>query len=108
MGIQERLNQVNLEQISDEMLEMLLDEVKDLWEEEDKEFLKKLALDIATQKVLAAQSDNPEEHKKNLEHLLVTMRGEVLRREVKLNKRGRELFIRLLSLVVKVAIKTII
>jgi len=108
MGIEDRLKQVDLEQISGQMLEMLLDEVKDLWEEEDKEFLSKLALDIAEQKVWAAQSEDPEEHRKNLEHLLVTLRGEVLRRNLKLNKRGRELFIRLLSLVVKVAIKTII
>ncbi len=108
MSIEDRLKSVDLEKISNEMLEMLLDEVKDLWEEEDKEFLKKLALDIATQKVLSAQSENTEEHVKNLEHLLTTMQGEVYRRKMKLNKRGRELFIRLLSLVVKVAIKTII
>ena len=50
------------EKLQEEILGLLREEVKDLWEQEDEEFLKELSFDLAREKVLSSTSDNPDEH----------------------------------------------
>jgi len=87
--------------LQEEILGLLKEEVKDLWEEEDERFLKQLSADLAREKVLSLTSDKPAEHERNLLHLAATLQGEVARKRLKLNKKGKDLFVRVLTLVVK-------
>jgi hypothetical protein len=89
------------EKLQEEILGLLREEVKDLWEQEDEEFLKELSFDLAREKVLSSTSDNPDEHEKNLLHLAATLQGEVAKKRLKLNKKGRDLFVRVLTVMVK-------
>jgi len=89
------------EKLQEEILGLLREEVKDLWEKEDEEFLKQLSADLAREKVLSLTSDNPAEHERNLLHLAATLQGEVVRKRLNLNKKGRDLFVRVLTVVVK-------
>ncbi len=91
----------DMEGLKQAILVLLRDEVKDLWQQEDQEFLEQLATDMAREKILAATGPNPEEHRRNLEFLAATLAGEVTKRKLKLNKVGREVFVRVLVAVVK-------
>lgn len=91
----------NRKKLQKEILGLLKEEVKDLWEQEDEEFLKQLSFDLAREKILSATSDNPAEHEQNLLHLAATLQGEVTKKRLRLNKKGKELFVRVLAVIVK-------
>jgi len=91
----------DMEMLKEEILGLLKAEVKDLWKKEDEEFLKQLAVDIAREKELSVTSDNPAEHERNLLHLAATLQGEVSRKKLELNEKGKDLFVRVLTTVVK-------
>jgi hypothetical protein len=91
----------SIERLTSEILVLLRGEVKDLWEEEDEEFLKQLATDLAREKFLASTSDNPGEHQKNLEFLSATLQGEIAKKKLKLTRKGQEMFARVLVLVIR-------
>ncbi|MFP3867730.1 MAG: hypothetical protein ACLFUU_06175 [Desulfobacteraceae bacterium] len=98
----------DLNRLRDEIFSLFKAEVKDLWDEEDLDFLHQLATDLAREKLLAAAAGNPEEHEQNLQHLLATLQGEVMRKQLKLNQKGRDLFVRVVGLVIKtVALPTL-
>ncbi len=84
-----------------EILLLLTDQVRDLWEEEDRNFLEQLAEDIAREKFLAVTSPTPQEHEKNLAFLAATLQGEITKRRLRLNKKGREIFVRVLITAIK-------
>ena len=92
---------VNQEKLQKEILGLLREEVKDLWEQEDEEFLENIAADIAREKVLSADSDNPAEHERNLLHLSATLQGEVAKKRLRINRKGKELFVRVLAVIIK-------
>lgn len=83
-----------------EILLLLTDQVRDLWEE-DRNFLEQLAEDIAREKFLAVTSPTPQEHEKNLAFLAATLQGEITKRRLRLNKKGREIFVRVLITAIK-------
>ncbi|MBW1916589.1 MAG: hypothetical protein JRI57_01000 [Deltaproteobacteria bacterium] len=91
----------DLNRLRDEILSLLKAEVKDLWDKEDIDFLQQLATDLAREKLLAAASDDPQEHEKNLQHLAAILQGEVARRQLQLNQKGQDLFVRVVGLVIK-------
>lgn len=90
-----------IKQLSDEILRVMRESVTDLWKEEDKEFLKKLAEDVAREKVLAEISDKPEEHIRNLKHLIVTLKGEITRKGLKIKAFKTRMFSEILVSIVK-------
>jgi len=91
-----------------ELLDLLREELRDLWEEEDREFLKWLATDVAREKFLAATSNEPELHVQNLRHLAATLQGEVARKNLRLNAAGRQFFTRAVGLIIRaVALPTL-
>jgi hypothetical protein len=96
---------VDMESLKTEIFELLMEEVKDLWKEKDYDFLQNLAYDIALQKFLARKEENKEEHKRNLLHLTATLKGEIAMRKVKLNRRGKKVFERILITVIKTIAK---
>ncbi|MDD3581273.1 MAG: hypothetical protein PHW74_09660 [Desulfobacca sp.] len=90
-----------LNRLRDELFSLLKAEVKDLWVSEDQAFLQELATDMAREKLLAATSDNPQEHERNLQHLAATLQGEVVRRKLRLNQKGKDIFVRVVGMVIK-------
>lgn len=95
------------EDLGKELLGMLKTETKDLWEEEDTDFLKTCAYDMAKQKVLASMAATEGEkqvHITNLENLSATIEGEIIRKKIKLNTKGKELLPKILTVVAKTLI----
>jgi len=90
-----------LNRLRDELFSLLKDEVKDLWVSEDQAFLQELATDMAREKLLAVNSDNPQEHERNLQHLAATLQGEVIRRKLQINQKGKDIFVRVVGMVIK-------
>ena len=85
-----------------QVFDLLTESVKDLWEQEDKEFLKNLAMDIATEKVLmSTDPDRSEVHAQNLMHLAATVNGEIAIRQLKIKKEAKEVVIKILITVIK-------
>jgi hypothetical protein len=93
----------DLNSLKDEILSLMKDSVKDLWKKEDTEFLKKLAEDVAAEAwaVKTAPADVVGVHKRNLEHLASTVKGEVVRREIKLRMWQKDLFVKILETIIK-------
>jgi len=87
--------------LQEQVLSLMKDSVKDLWVEEDKEFLNQLSVDIAREKVLSETGPNPLEHQQNLLHLAATMQGEVVIKGLKLKKNMEEAFIKILISIIK-------
>jgi len=100
------LKNIDLEILKCDIFELLMEEVKDLWKKEDYDFLQNLANDIAIQKFFATTKENKEEHKRNLLHLAATLKGEIAIRKIKLNRKGRKVFERILITVIKTIVKT--
>jgi hypothetical protein len=90
-----------MEQLKNDILGLLKQEVKDLWKQEDEAFLVQIADDIAREKILYKTSGNPAEHERNLLHLAATIEGEVARKKLKMGKRSQEVFVRVVSTVIK-------
>ena len=90
-----------IDELKDEIFRLIKEEVKDLWKQEDEEFLKQLAEDIAREKELSKNSENPEEHERNLHHLAATLQGTVVKKQLQIKKKSQELFIRILVAVIK-------
>jgi len=90
-----------LQELQEQIFSLMKDSTKDLWKVEDENFLKELAEDVAREKILSATSDNPDEHKKNLEHLAVTLRGEIVRKELKIKLLAKSYFIKILETIIK-------
>ena len=89
------------EDLKGQIVGLLREELRDLWDQEDPEFLATLVADIAREKILAASSNEPEVHEENLRHLTATIQGEVARKQIRLNAAGRRFFIRALTLVIR-------
>lgn len=87
--------------LAEQIYGLMKDGVKGLWREEDETFLRKLANDIAQQKALAEMSDKPEEYIRNIEHLAATLQGEVVRKGLKIRAFRRDLFIKILTTIIK-------
>ncbi|MBI2933235.1 MAG: hypothetical protein HYY16_16440 [Planctomycetes bacterium] len=89
------------DRLRDEVLAILRDEVRDLWEVEDVEFLRALATDVAREKVLAATAPHPQVHERNLLHLAATLEGEIERKKLRLDRASRQAFARVVGAVIK-------
>lgn len=87
--------------LANQIYGLMKDSVKDLWREEDEHFLRTLANDVAQQKALAEISDKPEEHIKNIEHLAVTLQGEIVRKGLKVRAFRRDLFLKVLTTIIR-------
>jgi len=92
---------INADQLKSDILGILNEQVKDLWEQEDKQFLQELAHDVATQKILALTAADPTQHEENLRHLAAQLEGTVARKQLKLNQRGKELFVQVTRTVIQ-------
>lgn len=88
-------------ELADNVYGIMKDAVKDMWRKEDEEFLKKLAEDVAREKTLATVSDNPEEHLKNIEHLAVTLQGEVVRKGLRVRAFRQDTFVKILTTIIR-------
>ena len=76
--------------------------VKDCWKEEDTEFLKQLSKDVAREAWLARKNQEDfEVHRRNLLHLAATIRGEIVRKELKIKTFKKKIFTDLLSMAIK-------
>jgi hypothetical protein len=91
-----------------ELLELFREETRDLWDEEDRAFLERVAADVAREKFLAVTSNEPHVHEANLRHLAATLEGEVARKKLRLNAAGRRFFARALAVAIRaVAVPTL-
>jgi|ERR1043166_4592458 hypothetical protein len=84
-----------------QIVDLLREELRGLWDQEDPEFLATLVEDIAREKVLATTSNEPGVHEQNLRHLAATIQGEVVRKEIRLTAAGRQFFVQALTLVIR-------
>ena len=100
LSIDEYLN-TQLPQSVTEIYVFLKDEVKDLWKKEDTEFLKQISEDLARERILAQVSENSQQHIQNIQHLIATVEGEIVRREIQLTKLGKKVFVRVLTTALK-------
>lgn len=97
--------------MSGEIFSLLREEAKDWWKlskGEDKQFLQELADQIAEERIALETSDNPQRHIENLEFLIVTLEGESFRRMLRLRKRARKSFLKVLRLIIKAIIASCI
>lgn len=78
--------------LRDEIFAVLSEETRDLWQVEDREFLRQLAADVARQKLLGGP-----ESERNLRHLAATMEGEIIRKKLQIAQGAFEIFSRVLS-----------
>lgn len=92
---------IDTEKLVQEIFQLMREETKDLWKEEDSAFLMNLAEDVTREKILALGVENPEEHKRNLLHLAATLRGEVARRGLRVRKDAQEIFVKVLQIIIK-------
>lgn len=105
------ITQDQIDKLKADILEILMKQAGDLWKEfreEELEFLKRLAEDIATQKLLASQAVDPVEFNKNLEHLSVTVKGEIVRYKLKIGKKSIETLQKIVATVISLLIKVAI
>lgn len=99
----------NLNTLGQIILEIMRESVKDLWKEEDTEFLKQLAQDVAEQRIAinsAKDQESKSEHVQNLRHLASTVELEIVNRRLKLRAFRRETFIRILQAIIKTVAAT--
>jgi hypothetical protein len=89
------------QKLKEELINLLKEELADLWEEEDAEFLEELAADVVREKLLAVTAGEPEEHETNLRHLAAQFQGEIVRKQIRLNRQGRRIFARIVATVIK-------
>lgn len=104
------MNDLNLDwsKLASEIYIFLKGELKDLWKEVDEEFLTKIADDIAREKTLAETEQDSEEHIQNLKHLIATLEAEIVRRRIRLNRKGKKFFVKVIELVIKTLIIALI
>lgn len=96
------MNKVNLiRDLSVELEGIMRTALRDLWRKEDKDFLFQLAKDVAREKIMAEIGDNPEKHKRNLYHLMATLKGEVVRKGLKIKPFKKDSFVEILNTLIK-------
>lgn len=88
-------------ELSSHIYGVMKEAVKDMWRKEDEEFLKGLSEDVAREKTLASISDNPDQHLRNIEHLAVTLQGEVVRKGLKVKMFRQDMFVNILTTIIK-------
>lgn len=91
-----------VKELSSHIYGVMKEAVKDMWRKEDEEFLKGLSEDVAREKTLASISDNPDQHLKNIEHLAVTLQGEVVRKGLKIRVFRQDTFVKTLMTIIKI------
>jgi hypothetical protein len=87
--------------LQQDILNLLEQELKGLWVEEDKDFLLKLAEDVALEKVLSITGPDQAQHQENLLHLAATLQGELAINEIKIEEKSLELVIRIIGAIIK-------
>jgi hypothetical protein len=95
-------------QLQTELFALLKDETRDLLASADDEFLRKIAEDLTREKILSISSEKPEEHKQNIQHLLATLEGQMALSKIRLNRKGEDLFIRIVGIIIKTVALAII
>lgn len=92
---------IDIEALKAELFKIMDESVKGLWEEEDKDFIKKLAQDVAEQKLKQMTSAHPTDHTTNLRFIAATMDGEMIRHAIKVQKKSRGAFELALAAVIR-------
>ena len=98
----------NWDVLAQEIFDIIWEETKELWEDSDNSFLMGFVQDLAREKWLVHYGDplEIEIHKNNLEHLLVTLEGELLRKRIAIKREAIPILIKILRVVVQVMILT--
>ena len=95
-------NKKTLEVLAERLYGIMEVNVKDLWKKQDQDFLKNIANDVAREKVLAEiDSENSDQHLRNIEHLAATLQGEVIRQGLRIRVMKKDLFIQLITTVIR-------
>lgn len=96
----------------DDLFNILKEEAKDLWEKkEDPAFLKKIAEDIAKQKIKLETADTERKKKtckKNLDHLMTQLEGKIASKKNKLIKKGDVILQKMVNITIKLIINSLV
>jgi len=90
-----------LSPLEQDLFALLVKELAHLWEREDTDFLVQLVQDVAREKILMSSTCYPAEHQENLLHLAATLRGEILRKQLKIQPNVLDMFVNILVMVIK-------
>jgi len=102
---------INLDEIKENVLGLLKNEAKDLWEgEEDSEFLKDVGTDIANlrfQYLTAGDEDAKKAVRRELDFAEETVSQKLQAKRNLLNRKGQDLLPQILGILMKVAVQLI-
>jgi hypothetical protein len=87
--------------LKDDVLALLQTSVKDLWQVEDTEFLRRLTGDIVAEKLAAVTSQNPAIHQQNLLHLAATLQAEIAIKKIAVEKSSLDLFCGIVGAIIR-------